>query len=169
MTTQAANQAAAGAIGWQFLAGVPVLSSKITAAGVPGWALPRPRITKLIAQGRRRRPPTVPAPRVLDHAVNLALPISSRTWPARRLLNPLSCTPPNHAVSAAIVEHPCLIASMTCASEGSGLGFQGDWACPARRALLALMACPGCSTGRSCPGQMGSAARTRHRAGLPRS
>jgi len=34
-------------------AGVPVLASKITAPGVPGWALPRPRITTLIAEGRR--------------------------------------------------------------------------------------------------------------------
>jgi hypothetical protein len=29
-----------------------ILASKTTAPGVPDWALPRPRITKLIAQGR---------------------------------------------------------------------------------------------------------------------
>ena len=40
-------------------AGVPVLASKITAPGVPDWALPRPRITKLIAQGTRWCPLTV--------------------------------------------------------------------------------------------------------------
>ena len=39
--------------------GVPILASKITAPGVPDWALPRPRITKLIAQGRRWCPLTV--------------------------------------------------------------------------------------------------------------
>jgi len=31
----------------------PVLTSKITAPGVPGWAVQRPRISKLIAQGAR--------------------------------------------------------------------------------------------------------------------
>ena len=40
-------------------AGVPILASKITAPGVPDWVVPRPRITKLIAQGRRRCPLTV--------------------------------------------------------------------------------------------------------------
>ena len=34
-------------------AGAPVLAAKITAPGVPGWAVPRPRVTTLIAQGRR--------------------------------------------------------------------------------------------------------------------
>ena len=34
-------------------AGVPILASKITAPGVPDWAILRPRITKLIAQGAR--------------------------------------------------------------------------------------------------------------------
>jgi LuxR family maltose regulon positive regulatory protein len=32
---------------------MPVLASKITAPGRPGWAVPRPRITKLIAEGAR--------------------------------------------------------------------------------------------------------------------
>jgi len=32
----------------------PILASKITAPGVPGWALQRPRITKLVAEGTRR-------------------------------------------------------------------------------------------------------------------
>jgi LuxR family maltose regulon positive regulatory protein len=38
---------------------VPVLESKITAPGVPGWAVPRPRITRLIAEGTRWCPLTV--------------------------------------------------------------------------------------------------------------
>ena len=37
----------------------PILASKITVPGVPGWAVPRPRITKLIAEGTRWCPLTV--------------------------------------------------------------------------------------------------------------
>jgi LuxR family transcriptional regulator, maltose regulon positive regulatory protein len=37
----------------------PILTSKITAPGVPGWAVPRQRITDLIAQGTRWCPLTV--------------------------------------------------------------------------------------------------------------
>jgi LuxR family maltose regulon positive regulatory protein len=40
-------------------AGHPILASKVTAPGVPEWAVPRPRITKLIAQGTRWCPLTV--------------------------------------------------------------------------------------------------------------
>src|SRR5271165_3656093 len=40
-------------------ADVPILASKITAPGVPGWVVPRPRITKLIARGTRWCPLTV--------------------------------------------------------------------------------------------------------------
>ena len=40
-------------------ADVPILASKITAPGVPGWAVRRPRVTKLIAEGARRCPLTV--------------------------------------------------------------------------------------------------------------
>jgi LuxR family maltose regulon positive regulatory protein len=39
--------------------GVPILAAKITAPGVPDWVVPRPRITKLIARGRRWCPLTV--------------------------------------------------------------------------------------------------------------
>ena len=35
-------------------ADVPILASKITEPGVPGWAVRRPRVTKLIAEGARR-------------------------------------------------------------------------------------------------------------------
>ena len=37
----------------------PILASKITAPDVPDWAVPRPRITKLIAEGTRWCPLTV--------------------------------------------------------------------------------------------------------------
>jgi LuxR family maltose regulon positive regulatory protein len=40
-------------------AGDPILTSKITAPGVPDWAVPRPRITRLIAEGARWCPLTV--------------------------------------------------------------------------------------------------------------
>jgi len=40
-------------------AGVPILAAKITAPGVPDWVVSRPRITELIARGRRWCPLTV--------------------------------------------------------------------------------------------------------------
>ena len=36
-----------------------ILVSKVTVPGVPDWAVPRPRITKMIAEGMRRCPLTV--------------------------------------------------------------------------------------------------------------
>ena len=39
-------------------ADIPIVAAKITAPGVPDWALRRPRITKLIAEGRRWCPLT---------------------------------------------------------------------------------------------------------------
>src|ERR1700761_6049987 len=39
--------------------GDPILTSKITPPGVPDWTVPRPRITRLIAEGTRWRPLTV--------------------------------------------------------------------------------------------------------------
>ncbi len=59
MATQSVQQAAARARRPAVPADVPILASKITAPGVPDWAVPRPRITKLIAQGRRWCPLTV--------------------------------------------------------------------------------------------------------------
>ena len=59
MTTQVAEQVAARAKRPTVSVGDPILASKITAPGVPDWAVPRPRITKLIAQGRRWCPLTV--------------------------------------------------------------------------------------------------------------
>ena len=59
MATQVANQVATRARRSAVSAGVPILAAKITAPGVPDWALTRPRITKLIAQGTRWCPLTV--------------------------------------------------------------------------------------------------------------
>ncbi len=55
VTKQATTRARRSAVS----ADVPILASKITPPGVPDWALPRPRITKLIAEGRRWCPLTV--------------------------------------------------------------------------------------------------------------
>ena len=55
-------------------AGVPIPAPKITAPGVPDSALPRPRITKLIAQGTRWCPLTaVTAPAGAGKTMILAL------------------------------------------------------------------------------------------------
>ena len=59
MTTHVASQAAARVRRPAVSAGVPILAAKITAPGVPDWAVTRPRITKLIAQGTRWCPLTV--------------------------------------------------------------------------------------------------------------
>jgi len=74
MTTQVARQAGARARRAAVYAGLPTLAAKITAPGVPDWALPRPRITKLIAQGRRWCPLTVvTAPAGVGKTMALAL------------------------------------------------------------------------------------------------
>jgi LuxR family maltose regulon positive regulatory protein len=59
MAAHAARQVAARARRLAVPARVPVLAAKITAPGVPGWAVPRARITKLIVQGTRWWPLTV--------------------------------------------------------------------------------------------------------------
>ena len=51
MPTEVAEQVPARARRLAVCAGVPILASKITAPSVPDWVLPRPRITKLIADG----------------------------------------------------------------------------------------------------------------------
>ncbi len=58
MATHVAEQAAARARR-PASAGVPVLAAKITAPGVPDWAVPRPRITELVARRTRWCPLTV--------------------------------------------------------------------------------------------------------------
>ena len=59
MATYAAERAATCARRPAVSAGVPIVATKITAPGVPGWVVPRPRITRLIAQGARWCPLTV--------------------------------------------------------------------------------------------------------------
>ena len=59
MATYAAERVATRARRPAVSAGVPIVAAKITAPGVPGWAVSRPRITKLIAQGTRWCPLTV--------------------------------------------------------------------------------------------------------------
>ena len=51
MPTEVAERVPARARRLAVCAGVPILASKITAPSVPDWVLPRPRITKLIADG----------------------------------------------------------------------------------------------------------------------
>lgn len=58
MATQVAPKVATRARRLAVSAGIPIVAAKITAPGVPGWALTRPRITKLIAEGRRWCPLT---------------------------------------------------------------------------------------------------------------
>ena len=53
MATHVAERVPARARRLAVSVGVPVLASKITAPSLPGWAVPRPRITKLIADGTR--------------------------------------------------------------------------------------------------------------------
>ena len=59
MTTDVAEPVTTPARRPAAVAGVPILASKITAPAVPGWAVPRPRVTKLIAEGARWCPLTV--------------------------------------------------------------------------------------------------------------
>jgi LuxR family maltose regulon positive regulatory protein len=59
MATDVAQQVAASARRSAVSGGDPILASKITAPGVPDWAVQRPRITELIDQGTRWCPLTV--------------------------------------------------------------------------------------------------------------
>ena len=59
MATYAAEQVAPPTGRQAASAGIPILASKITVPGVPDWTVPRPRITKLIAEGTRWCPLTV--------------------------------------------------------------------------------------------------------------
>ena len=54
MVADVAGQVAAPARRPAVSAGIPILAAKITVPGVPDWAVPRSRITKLIAEGTRR-------------------------------------------------------------------------------------------------------------------
>jgi LuxR family transcriptional regulator, maltose regulon positive regulatory protein len=56
---QAVNQVSTRGRRSSVSAADPILASKITVPGVPGWAVHRPRITKLVAEGARWCPLTV--------------------------------------------------------------------------------------------------------------
>jgi LuxR family maltose regulon positive regulatory protein len=59
MATYAAEQVAPPTRRPAASADILILASKITVPGVPDWTVPRPRVTKLIAEGTRRCPLTV--------------------------------------------------------------------------------------------------------------
>ncbi len=59
MATHVAKQVAARARRPAVSVGIPVVAAKITVPGTPDWVLTRPRITKLIAEGRRWCPLTL--------------------------------------------------------------------------------------------------------------
>ncbi len=59
MSAHVAKQAATRTRRSAVSVGDPILAAKITAPSVPSWAVPRPRITKLITQGTRWCPLTV--------------------------------------------------------------------------------------------------------------
>ena len=59
MAAHVPKQVTTRARGSAVSAGVPIVAARITVPGVPGWAVSRPRITRLIAQGRRWCPLTV--------------------------------------------------------------------------------------------------------------
>jgi LuxR family maltose regulon positive regulatory protein len=59
MAAQVANQVSAGGRRSAVSAGEPILTAKITAPSVPEWAVQRPRITKLVAEGTRWCPLTI--------------------------------------------------------------------------------------------------------------
>jgi LuxR family transcriptional regulator, maltose regulon positive regulatory protein len=59
MVADVAGQVVAPARRPAVSAGIPILPAKITVPGVPDWVVPRPRITKLIAEGMRRCPLTI--------------------------------------------------------------------------------------------------------------
>src|SRR6266516_2916790 len=82
MATCAAKQVAAHARRPTVCADVPILATKITAPGVPDWAVPRPRITKLIAEGARWCPLTVvTGPPGAGKTMALALWAAAETGP----------------------------------------------------------------------------------------
>ena len=61
-----------------------ILASTITAPSVPDWAVPRPRVTKLLTQGTRWCPLTVvTGPAGAGKTMALALWSAAETGPAR--------------------------------------------------------------------------------------
>jgi len=59
MAAEGARQEAARSRRSALPAGDPILAAKVTAPAVPGWAVPRPRVTRLVSRGARWHPLTV--------------------------------------------------------------------------------------------------------------
>ena len=77
VTSPRAHTGAAG--GTPAEAGDPVLLSKITAPGLPGWAVPRPRIADIMAESARVPLITVTGPPGAGKTMSIALWASTRT------------------------------------------------------------------------------------------
>src|SRR5580658_3616398 len=82
MTSGMSARAAARSAGQAAGADDPVLISKITAPGVPAWAVRRPQIDKLIAKGARGPLTTVTGPAGSGKTMAIALWASARSDPA---------------------------------------------------------------------------------------
>jgi LuxR family maltose regulon positive regulatory protein len=78
MATSAALSAPASPARQATGAGDPLLTSKITVPGVPGWLVPRPRVDKLIAQGAAGPITAVTGPPGAGKTMALALWAASR-------------------------------------------------------------------------------------------
>ena len=81
MATYAAEQVAPPTGRTAASAGIPILASKITVPGVPGWTVPRPRITKLIADGTRFPLTVVTGPPGAGKTMALALWAAAESGP----------------------------------------------------------------------------------------
>jgi len=82
MTSGMSARAAARSTGQAAAADDPVLISKITVPGVPAWAVRRPQIDKLIAEGARGPLTTVTGPAGSGKTMAIALWASARSDPA---------------------------------------------------------------------------------------
>ena len=81
MATYAAEQVAPPTGRTAASAGIPILTSKITVPGVPDWTVPRPRITKLIADGTRCPLTVVTGPPGAGKTMALALWAAAESGP----------------------------------------------------------------------------------------
>ena len=82
MTSGMSARAAARSTGQAAAADDPVLISKITVPGVPAWAVRRPQIDKLIAEGARGPLTTITGPAGSGKTMAIALWASARSDPA---------------------------------------------------------------------------------------
>ena len=73
MVTSAAMPAPASTARQTAAAGDPLLISKITVPGVPGWLVPRPRLDRLIAEGTQNTVTTITGPPGAGKTMALAL------------------------------------------------------------------------------------------------